>query len=480
MTGLTLFPDQLEVKREAYQSLRKNQATLIQACTGFGKSALAADFCIDAIKNNKTVTVNVPRVELAKQLGNTMRKYKIPHGYISSKLPQNVFAPIQIATTDSLANRLDNVVVSDLLINDECHVGADSLTKIVDHWKLRGKKQFGLSATPQRMDGKGMDCWFEDMVCGPQMRWLIDNGRLNRYKIVVSDEILQAFEQRGASDDELDRVMFGDAVKCYKEHAYGLRAVAFCRSIKHAEDVATHFNGNGIPSASISSKTKDNDMLRIVIKFANREILVLTNCAIATFGWDLSQLTGMDATVECVILLRFTDSLPLYMQIVGRMLRVGPHISIMIDHSGCIAKHGLPCEERHWTLDGKLKKNGAGSEKTMAVRQCPIGEGGCGFVHRPSDRCPNCGRVYPVRSLEVETVDATMVVVDPEQYKSVKKEERKLQGRAQTYEDLLALERAKGAAEYWADKVWTGRGNSKNGLRERRKKWYLLNGRRAR
>lgn len=454
---LRLYDDQKEVKRSAYESLRKNSATLIQACTGFGKSALAADFCLDAVKNGKTVTVNVPRIELAKQLGNTMRKYKIPHGYINSKLQPNPFAPIQIATTDTLASRLDRVHVSDLLINDECHVGAESLTRIVEHWKQRGKKQFGLSATPQRMDGKGMDTWFEDMVCGPQMRWLIDNGRLNRYKVVVSDEVLEAFEKRGASTEELDRYIFGDAVKSYKEHAYGLRAIAFCRSIKHANDVAAYFTENGIPSASISSKTKDEEMIRIVIKFANREILVLTNCAIATFGWDLSQLTGIDATVECVILLRFTDSLPLYMQIVGRMLRVGTYVSVMIDLAGCIAKHGLPCEERHWTLDGKLKKKGTGSEKTISVRQCPIGEGGCGFVHKPSPCCPNCGRVYPVRSLEVETVDATMVVVDPEQYLAVKKEERKLQGRAQTLDDLLKLEKLKGYKKGWALKVYNGR-----------------------
>lgn len=455
---LKLFPDQEEVMGRVRDSIRQHQSVLIQACTGFGKSALATHICESAVKKGTTVTVNVPRIELAKQLGNTFTKFGIPYGYISSKFKPNPFAPIQISTTESIAKKLDTVYKSHVLITDECHVGGDSLTEVINAWKGARRKVIGLSATPQRMDGKGMDTWFEDMVCGPQMRWLIDNKRLNRYRVVTPEAVVQAMEMGDASDEELDRVMFGDSVKAYKEHAYGLRAIAFCRSIKHAEDVAKNFNENGIPSAAISGKTKDADMLRIVIAFANREILILCNCAIATFGWDLSQLSGMDATVECVILLRMTESLPLYMQIVGRMLRVGDKPSIMIDHMGCIARHGLPCKDRQWTLDGKLKKDGASKEKTIAVRQCPIGEGGCGFVHTPSPACPNCGRVYPVRDLTIENVEADMIVINPEDYIEVKKEERKLQGRARTLEELLALEKAKGYKRGWALQVFKARG----------------------
>lgn len=479
---LRLFDDQKEVKAQAYQSLRNSDASLIQACTGFGKSALAVDFCLDAVRNNKTVTVNMPRVELVRQMGQTLRKYGVEFGYISGKFKPNPFAPVQIATTETLARRLDKAYTSDLLINDECHVGGESLTKIVNHWKDRGKKQFGLSATPRRMDGKGMDTWFDDMVCGPQMRWLIDNGRLNQYRVVVADEALKQAQAAGASEEEIDRVMFGDAVGTWKEHAAGLRTLVFCRTIKHAEDVAKHYSENGIPSAAISSKTPDDEMQRVLVAFALRKIMVLTCVQIASFGWDLAQLTGIEATVECVQMLRFSSSLPLYMQIAGRFLRIGENISVFIDHTGVIFEHGLPCAERHWTLEGELKNEGEAKEKLVATRMCPVtekdahGKQGCGWVHKPSACCPKCGFVYPVRDLTIEQVDSTMIMLTPEEFAQAAKSGRQLQGRTKDYENLveLQLRRQSGTpnkrkAQIAAGKIMEGRG-----AKVAREKWVAF------
>lgn len=459
MNKLTLFEDQKSVKADAYRSLRNHQATLLQCPTGFGKSALAVDFCLDAVRNNKSVTINVPRRELARQLGKTLTKYGLPHGFIASGVKPNPFAPIQVSMTETIARRLDRVHKTDLLITDECHVGGDGLTKTVDEWKRAGKKLIGLSATPRRMDGKGMDTWFDDMVCGPQMRWLIDNGRLNQYKVVVSDEALKQAQAAGASEEEIDRVMFGDAVETYRQHAMGYRTLVFCRTIKHAEDVAAWYTKNGIPSAAISSKTSDEDMARIVMAFAKREIMCLMNVQVASFGWDLMQLTGINAAVECVQMLRFSSSLPLYMQIAGRFLRVGERVSVFIDHTGVIFEHGLPCAHREWSLDGELKSDGEGKEKLIPTRQCPIEEGGCGFVHRPSPACPKCKRVYPVKDIKIEQVESDMVMLTPEEFAQVAKQERRLQGQAKSLPDLIALGKARGVKNpvFWAKKVMEGR-----------------------
>lgn len=456
---LQLYDDQREVKANGYQSLRHADSTLLQCPTGFGKSALAVDFCLDAVKHNKTVTINVPRRELARQMGKTLIKYGLPHGFIASKMKPNPFAPIQIALTDSLALRLDRVHKSDLLITDECHVGAESLSRIVETWKGAGRKLIGLSATPRRMDGRGMDTWFDDMVCGPQMRWLIDNGRLNQYKVVVSDEALKQAQAAGASEEEIDRAMFGDAVETYQQHAHGLRTLVFCRTIRHAEDVAANYTKAGIPSAAISSKTPDDEMQRVLLAFARREIMCLMNVQVASFGWDLAQLTGLEATVECVQMLRFSSSLPLYMQIAGRFLRVSERVSVFIDHTGVIFEHGLPCAHREWTLAGELKGVGEQKEKLIPTRQCPIEEGGCGMVHKPSPACPRCGRVYPVRDLKIEQVESDMVMLTPEEFALAAKGERKLQGQAQTLPELIQLGKRKGVKNpaYWAKKVMEGR-----------------------
>ena len=478
---LTLFPDQKDLKSGVYQSLRTNQATLAQACTGFGKSALAVDFCLDAIRGNRSVTINVPRRELARQLGQTLTRYGIPHGFIASGVKPNPFAPVQVSMTETLARKLDKAHKTDLLITDECHVGGESLTRTVNAWKDAGKKLIGLSATPRRMDGKGMDTWFDDMVCGPQMRWLIDNGRLNQYKVVVSDEALKQAQAAGASEEEIDRVMFGDAVETYKQHSMGYRTLVFCRTIKHAEDVAAHYMANGIPSAAISSKTSDEDMARIVMAFAKREILCLMNVQVASFGWDLMQLTGINAAVECVQMLRFSSSLPLYMQIAGRFLRVGERVSVFIDHTGVIFEHGLPCAERVWSLDGELKNEGEGKERLIPTRQCPIDAGGCGFVHKPSPACPNCLRVYDVRDLTIEQVASDMVMLTPEEFARVAKQERQIQGRTDSFKSMVDLQLSKHPvgkrnerrAKIAAEKVMEGRG-----LKACRDRWlaYAIGG----
>ena len=153
------------------------------------------------------------------------------------------------------------------------------------------------------------------------------------------------------------------------------------------------------------------------------------------------------------------------------MLRVGDRPSIMFDHASTIARHGLPCAEREWTLDGRLKNPRDGQERLVPVRQCPIGEGGCGFVHKPSPACPNCGRVYPVREVNLETVDTDLKEITPEEYAVVRKQERQIQGRADTFESLLDLERAKGHKAGWSERVWISRGNSKYGLAQRRARW---------
>jgi DNA repair protein RadD len=477
---LTLFPDQQQVKRQAYQSLRGHTSTLLQCPTGFGKSALAVDFCIDAVANKRTVTINVPRKELAKQLAQSLSRYGVEYGFIASGMRPNPFALVQISMSETLARRLDKVHKSDLLITDECHVGGESLTRIVHAWKQAGKKVIGLSATPLRMDGKGMDTWFDDMVCGPQMRWLIDSGRLNDYRVFAPESAhAQAMIAHNAPDDavqdfEFDNVMFGDTVTHYKQFAMGKRHLSFCRSVKHAEDTAAFFRDQGIPAAAIHGKLSDDEMLRRVKAFARRELLSLSNCQIATFGWDLSQLTGMDATVEAASLLRRTGSLALYMQIVGRILRKSDAPSFLFDHMANVATHGLPCAHREWGLNGRLKGDGEGRERAVPVRQCPIGEGGCGFVHRPAPVCPSCGRVYPVRDLSIEQVDETLMEIDKSAVVDVAKAERQLQGRAQSYEDLLELERRKGHKIGWADNVYSSRKGVKvtrEQMRVRRAKW---------
>jgi superfamily II DNA or RNA helicase len=451
MREITLFPDQTEILDAARQSMATNQSTLLQACTGFGKSVIAAKIAKSVADKGRRATFSVPRIQLAMQLGNTLNSYGVEVGYIGGGLAKNPFAPIQVCVTDTLHSALDQVQVSDLLIADECHVGGDRLGEIIDKWRSKKKRIIGMSATPCRMDGKGMDTYFQDMVCGPQMRWLIDNGRLNKYRALITEVSRDAVYGAEVDASDYSKKIFGDAADHYLKYAKGMRALAFCRDRKHSKETAEYFNQAGIPAAYIDGNTKPADMIRIVQAFARREIWVLCNCQIATYGWDLSALSGMDATVEAIFMLRHTASLPYYMQIVGRMLRVGKHVSVMFDQASTIATHGYPCDHREWTLDGKKKKTVG--ERNQPVRQC----GQCFFVHMPKPICPSCGHVYPIRETTAEHVEADLIEVSPDQIREIKKKERQLQGRTDTLEGLLEIARREGRNPRWAHHVWNSR-----------------------
>lgn len=95
----------------------------------------------------------MPRKELARQLGKTLTKYGLQHGFIASGTKPNPFAPVQVALTESLARRLDKAHKSDLLITDECHVGGESLTSI----RTLGRRQVRSSSVYQ----PHLDAWTE-------------------------------------------------------------------------------------------------------------------------------------------------------------------------------------------------------------------------------------------------------------------------------------------------------------------------------
>lgn len=93
----------------------------------------------------------------------------------------------------------------------------------------------------------------------------------------------------------------------------------------------------------------------------------------------------------------------------------------------------MPDADRQWTLEGREKKKGA-SEKTEPVRQCS----NCYFCERPKPVCSNCGFVFPINSREIEQIEGELVEVDKNAQIEAKKQERQEQGRAKTYNELVA------------------------------------------
>lgn len=450
---INLFPDQSEMIEKVIASLQRgNKSVLLQSPTGSGKSIMASEIVRRAYSKGNNVWFSVPRRELIRQMSGTFLDFDIPHGHIAAGFKYNRHAPVNVCSTDTVKSRLDILVAPKLAVIDEAHFGGDRLDTIIKWLKSKGTIILGLSATPWKLSGQGLGCWYDDMVRGPSIRDLINSGRLSDYRAFAPSRLdLSGIRMAGGdyakgqlSDKmENDRVLIGNAVKHYKAHADGKLNIAYCVSIAHSEVTCEAFKAQGIPAAHIDGKTSDDERKRIITAFAKRELKVLTNCELLTFGFDLASQVNMDVTVECMSDLRPTKSLALQMQKNGRVLRRKDYPAIIFDHANNVTEHGLPCEERNWTLEDREVGTRRGGDKVMPVKHCWPG---CGFCHKPAPACPNCGKVYEVQSREIEEVEGELSEVD---LLTIKREKKQEVWKAKSIADLRAIQQKYGHKPGW-------------------------------
>ncbi len=370
----------LEEVRAAYRAGTKR--VLLVAPTGSGKSAMTRHM-LGGTKMRTLFLVH--RTELLE--GSSHDLSRIPHELILPGKPTPYHGQIHLGMMQTVARRLADLPNYDWIISDEAHLAmCPTWQQILDHY--RNAWHLGLSATPCRLDGKGLGMTFQKIVQGPTIAELTARGYLVPCRPFAPHNTLGKIKKNGADYNmadaaaQLDRASItGDVVQTYLKRAAGKPAVVFCCTVEHAEHVAQIFRAAGISAANVDSVGMNSaERKRRLAAFETGEITILTNVEILTTGWDCPQ-------VECAIMLRPTESLALYLQMVGRILRICPRIgkthAILLDHVGNIIKHGLPVAPREWTLDGTASGSLAGS----SIRIC----NGCYAVYSPAPRCPECG-----------------------------------------------------------------------------------------
>lgn len=436
-------------------ALRLHDSVIYVLPTGGGKTAMASSMAGSAASMGNRVLFLVHRRELIKQTQDAFTLADIHYGTIQAGKPADPLPRVHIASIQTVVRRLERMERPDLLIVDECHhARAKSWSKVI---KWAGCKTVGLTATPCRLDGKGLRGHFEEIVMGPKMAEMIHDGWLADYRVYAPSVVdTSKLHTRGGDfkQEELEALMdrgtiIGDAVDHYKRIASGMQALAFGVSVKHAVGLSAAFAGAGVPSGCIygDMPTKQRDML--VAAFRRGDIRVLTNVDIVGEGFDLP-------SVYCAILQRPTKSLSLYLQQVGRCLRPqeGKEYAIILDHVGNVRRHGFPDQDREWSLDGAQKPRKEMDEKRVLVKQCPA----CYFVtFQSAEFCPECGAVFEGKEREVREADGELVEMDRKEQQGLR---RKQQGQAQTQGDLVALGKARGyKSPYgWARKILAARG----------------------
>lgn len=441
---IKLFPDQDDLADAIRGSMAKFNRTLAVAPTGFGKTILFSYITSRARERGKRIGIFAHRAELTAQISEALRRFRVPHGIIgpggrAPDLRHTVF----VISAQTYARRVAQMPEFDLGIVDEAHHATSGSTWGQCIARSPNAKWLGVTATPERLDGRGLRETFENMVMGPSTADLISMGRLSRYRLFAPGGMdtsgvhtLGGDFNRGELADAADKpAITGNAIEHYRKYLDGAPTVAFCVGIAHAAHVAESFRDAGYTAASIDGKMHPDDRARIVRDFKSGAISVLTSSDLISEGFDLPGMMG-------AILLRPTKSLSLYLQQVGRALRTAPgkDAAVILDHAGNsdADRHGLPCQDREWSLDGRAGGKQKGEVSTY--RECGV----C-FARVPMTRseCPECKTSFPIRVREIEEVAGQLGEVDVdarrEEAKKQVSPERRAQQKTRTRDGLIEL-----------------------------------------
>ncbi len=442
--------------RDAYRAGKRSP--VLVSPTGSGKTVIFGYVAQNAAAKGKRVLILAHRRELIRQASRKLAESGVPHGIISPGFTPNREL-VQVASVQTLARRLNDLPSFDLIVIDEAHHAvAGQWARIIE--AQPGAKLLGVTATPERLDGRGLgvsaDGCFDEMVLGPRVGDLIDGGFLTPARVYAPAHApdLSGVRIKGgdfASDQLEERInvatITGDVLAHWRRLANGLPTIAFCISVQHAENVAATFRMAGIRAVCGHGGLSPSDRDAAIAGLANGKVQVLTTCDLVSEGLDVP-------AVGAVILLRPTKSLGLYLQQVGRGLRPAPgkqHL-LVLDHAGCTMIHGLPEEDRAWSLQGRPK--GAKPPQTW---QCSA----CFAIQKPARICIACGSAEEVDDKkkgnggrEIIQADGELVEVDRTRMEHLRAAKLAdiLTGR-ETKEQLQEIARAKGYHHFWVYKT---------------------------
>jgi len=466
---IDLYPHQEELLERVRGAMRRKiKRPLIVLPTGGGKTRIATKICAASIERDfLPVWFMVHRRELLDQSAQAFCDAGLPVGIVARGHDIEGSKPLQVVLIDSLPRRLHYLPTPRVVIPDEAHhCVAPKWSRVQDLYP--DAFYIGLTATPQRLDGRGLGTHFDEIVEGQNMRWLIDNGYLADYKIFAPPPTTLDLSQVGHVAGEFNKhqmneavaksTIVGDSIAEYRKHAMGKRCLIRSVGVEASAATAEAFRAAGFVAVHLDAKTPDQERRRLFADFRRGEITHLCNVDLFGEGVDIPG-------VECLIDNRPTESLTFFLQFIGRMLRPAPGKThgIYLDQVGNTMRHGMPDEVRPWTLDGKRKK-----KKTAAVFTCKV----CyGAFARPFRYCPECGAItvgWATSRAEPERVAGELHELNADllaksRYGKPRKPFDPARGRARTLEELVryGVEHGYEKPERWANHVFAARQSKK-------------------
>jgi superfamily II DNA or RNA helicase len=415
---------------------------VLQAPTGFGKTRLAAAVVEGALAKNKRVIFTVPALSLVDQTVKAFWNDGIHDiGVIQGMHAMTDWSrPVQVASVQTLQRRA--IPEADVVIIDECHRWFD----FYGNWMLnptwQGRPFIGLSATPWT---RGLGRYFDDLIIAATTRELIAGGYLSPFRVFAPSHPDLTGVRTVAGDyheGDLSNIMnngplVADVVDTWLRRAQNRSTFCFAVDRAHAKHLQKKFAEADISTGYIDAYTPINERNETKRQFHSGDIRVVCNVGCLT--------TGIDWDVRCIVLARPTKSEMLFVQIIGRGLRLaeGKEDCLILDHSDTHLRLGFVTDIHHDALDdGRARARPRASDRIRLPKECPQ----CAFLKPPRMRvCPACGfRAEAVT--DIEATDGELIEVTGRKRRSNAAPNDE---RAAFYAQLRGYAQTRGYASGW-------------------------------
>lgn len=309
---------------------RKTKAVLLVMPTGAGKTVTGALLA----QHRKTLWV-AHRQQLVLQAAEELRALVGVDnvGVVMCGYPENPRAPIQVGTVETLLARGTRPKVDLLVLDEGHHYEAFSWRKLAAHYRSRDVLVLGLTATPERHDGRGLGDVYEVLVEGASYSELVRAG------VLVPPLVY-------GPNHYLGKDFAGDPLEAWEKLSSHMPTFWFSPSVESARSAANRLKRRGVPSFTVDWETPSAQREVAMEAFGSGKIRVLTNAFCLTEGVNVP-----DARVG--LSTRAFRNVGSYIQAFGRLARAAPNkpYSILIDLTGAHHVHGSPIADRIYSLD---------------------------------------------------------------------------------------------------------------------------------